>query len=200
MLINKCYITAKYKEHTNDFVHITLNNAQYLLYIGNFKNTDKIITKLEKSLYLNAICRVRSIYEPEYPTFNSRIDSQLHEYLNNKQLTKESIWLEAIKITTLPEAKLGKIEEKGFFTLQDTYKNLYPYILQNKNINVAELTPENQQQLVIINGTTSHNHNLMPYKILDVKGNAKKSENTKQKMNNEKNRVIPSELEKFFST
>ena len=30
--------------------------------------------------------------------------------------------------------------------------------------------------------------------------NAKKSENTEQKTNNEKNRVIPSELEKFFST
>jgi len=62
------------------------------------------------------------------------------------------------------------------------------------------LTPENESQLVIINGTTSENHNLMPYKILEVKENAKKSEKLEQKSNNEKNRVIPSELEKFFST
>ena len=45
------------------------------------------------------------------------------------------------------------------------------------------MTPENESQLVIINGTTSENHNLMPYKILEVKGNAKKSEKPEQKTN-----------------
>jgi len=196
MLTNKCYITARYQDHSNHFVRVTLNQSQYLVYIGNFKNIDKIITKLKRSSYFNAICRIRCIYEPAYPEFNSRLDPQIREYLTQQQLPHHAIWLEAIKITPLPEAKLSHIPEQGYFALQDSYRVIHPHLAQSQ-ATVPDLTTSNEKRLVTIHGTLNSSHMLTAYRILAVEGepleaptklNVAKSENS-----------IPPELRKFFS-
>lgn len=191
MLTNKCYITAQFKSHTQDFIHITLNEMPYIVYIGNFKNTDKIIAKLQRDIYFNAICRVRLVYEPEYPEFNSRIIPELHSFYKN--LKQNVIWLEAIKITSLPEGKLTGLKESGYFTLQDTYKNIYQF--KEINDKLTEVTADNQDRLVTIHGNFNIAHTLSIYKILAVEGEPLKPSITTNNLI--KNKEIPDELKKF---
>ena len=170
MLTNKCYLTAKYQNHSNEFLDITVNEVPYILYIGNFKNIDKIIIKLKNDLFFNAICRIRKVYEPEYPIFNPRLLQPLKEYFTSLQ-NPNLIWLEAIKLTTLPEAKLAPIQENSYFKLQDTYKALFPYLNTQIEQKIPELTIENEKILVTIHGNLSKDNLLIGYRILKVEGN-----------------------------
>lgn len=169
MLTNKCYITAKYQSHTDDFIHLTLKNMPYVLYIGNFKHIDKIIEKLKRDVYFNSICRIRRVYEPEYPQFNTKVNPGLHSYFTN-QSNKDLIWLESIKLTTLPEAKLCPVKEDGYFTLQDTYKNIHPYLTSNTTPPV--ITDTNKDKIVTVHGALDKENLLRAYRVLKVDGEA----------------------------
>jgi|GEM_PF-5991146 len=164
MLLNKCYITARYKSQISNFITITLNDKEHLLYIGNFKNTEAIITKLKEDIFFNAICRIRMAYEPEYPEINPRITPECYDYL--KQINNPSmIWLEAVKLTTLPESKLYPVKEKGYFSLQDTHQKLFEYI-NNPN---KQLNKKNRNYIIKTHGDLNKNHSINIFRVLSVK-------------------------------
>lgn len=187
-MINKCYITARYKLHINDFIIVTIQDADFILYIGNFKNTDKIIAKIERDMYINAICRIRQVYEPKYPQFNKRLDKCIQPYFDNSMLPYAN-WLEAIKLTTLPEAKIYPIEEKSYFTLEAKYALIAQLIK-----NAKPVTVDNQDKLVTVHGALTHSHTLTIYRVLKVEGDVVIKQ-PEEKLTNISN--LPKELQKF---
>lgn len=164
MLKNKCYITGNYTRHTGDFIIATIKNNEQGIYIGNFKNTDKIIAKLERDITFNAICRIRRVYEPEYPEINKRFPLTL-----NTPLNKDYLWFEAIKLQTFrPGPLCDKLPSgKGYFELEDTYKNIFAYLPTNGSF--PAVSEKNAHRIVTIHGSLERAGLLNAYRILSVK-------------------------------
>ena len=185
MLINKCYVNARYRSDYADFIQISINDAFFLLYLGNLKNSQRIINRLKHHPYFNAVCRIHSMYEPEYPEFHPQITPELYQI---DSFSSASIWLETVKITLKQDRNI----EQGYFALRDSYQPIQRYIKDNPTLILPELS--NKQQLITIHGTLNKSHAINPFHIVAIEDLA-----AVQVADKALQLTIPPELEKFFN-
>ncbi len=159
MLINKCYITAKFVKYADKFVLITLKNANFLMYIGNFQNLDTIIRKILKYQRINAICRIRCVYEQDLISLNKKLKNTIwYDYfLQESESITKLVFLEAIKLNML--TKNDQFEAKGYFIIQDLASKIRQLVKINKKI---------KNCLITIRGNLKKSHQLHMHYIDDV--------------------------------